>query len=424
VNINARLIAGWLLVAAPLAVGADIEVASGEDSELRLGGLAQVLGVGQEVYDPSRADERLYLFLKTARLRTSGRYQDYSFNVELAFGGEEVAAAPTPGVSAGLLDFSFRIPFGASSYVQVGQFKVPYGRERLTYSGFTQFADRSIQDLGFRVGRDVGVAVTTRPGPATVVVGLFTGGGRDLPQRYIPERLGVPLLVMRAGIGNVDDDVYVLRQSEPNIEGMKYGFFVNGIYTRDTVVGHSSALNVKLADKSLLLNANWNPYIARAPHSQGDYWQAGADAALRLPLGSWSATAEAEGNWGAYRNRYGVLHLAGARVQAGLLRGPLELAARYAVLFPDKKFRSGNVGITGEKPIHEVTPAISYAFHGNMMKLTADLPVIWKAPVVIEPWVGSYVTTDHPDQVSQLAKASRVERHVVIAGRLMFQAGF
>src|SRR6185369_1035899 len=88
------------------------------------------------------------------------------------------------------------------TFFKVGQFKIPYSRERLNDSGTIPFADRSIMNLGFRMGRDVGGAIGSGTGPLVGVVGLFTGGGMDVPQRYLPEVLGVPLLVGRVGFNN------------------------------------------------------------------------------------------------------------------------------------------------------------------------------------------------------------------------------
>ncbi len=186
----------------PQLARADVPIAKNDEAQLNVGAMTQVLGFGQRVDDPYTDHNRLYLFMKEARLPANGHYQDVSFNAELTLGGEEAIAA-TSGVSLSLLDLSINLPLrflNASSYVKVGQFKVPYGRERLTYSGSSQFIDRSIQDFGFRVGRDVGVAVTLNPGPFTIIGGVFTGGGRDVPPpHYLPERLGIPQFVVAPG---------------------------------------------------------------------------------------------------------------------------------------------------------------------------------------------------------------------------------
>ena len=174
------------------------EVVGNEKFTLNANGRMQWLAVGQKVDDPFRNDDRLYLFMKQARLRMSGKYQDVKFDLQLAYGGEELVAA-SPGVGLGLLDFSFDVPTPFKTRVKVGQFRVPYGRERLTDAGTLNFSDRSIQSLGFSWNRDVGAALHTSRGRFTGTVGVFTGGGRDVPQRYLPEKLGSPMFVTRFG---------------------------------------------------------------------------------------------------------------------------------------------------------------------------------------------------------------------------------
>ncbi len=409
------------------AARADIPVVKTEDGQLNVGAMMQALGFGQRVNDPTADHNRAYLFIKEARFRANGNYQDFTFNAELALGGEDAIAATT-GVSLGLLDLSVNLPLrfvNPQSYLKVGQFKVPYGRERLTYSGNAQFIDRSIQDLGFRVGRDVGAALTLQSGLFTVIAGVFTGGGRDVPpQHYLPERLGIPQVVARLGVGNIDGDAYALAD-EPFATSTKAAFFVNGIYTKDSTVGHSSVLNVKLIDKSILLNSNWNPYIAKGPLAQGEWWQLGADAALRTPIGGGaSLSAEAEVNWAGYSNTYGVVHSSGGRVQAGVGLRPFEVALRYAVLFPDANFASGGHRATGTQALQEITPSATYFLEGRRLKLVAELPVLINTPVVTENKVGSYVGVELPDQLGLLAKGGTVGRQTVVEARLMLQASF
>ncbi len=425
--LRASLIAIVLSISTSTSPRAEISVAKGDDKELQIGGMSQLLGFAQRVNDPSADDNRLYLFLKAARLRMSGHYDQYRFHLEMALGGEAAVVAPSPGVSLSLLDMSFDIPIASSktTYLRVGQFKVPYGRERLTYSANLQFNERSIQDLGFRVGRDVGIAVVSRPGLLTLMGGVFTGGGRDVPpQRYLPQKLGVPMMVARVGIGNVDDDPFVLSQTDFEDQTTKAAFFVNGLYTHDSLVGHSSALNVKLADKSLLLDSTWNPFIADPPLSQGEWWQVGADAAVRVPMGRYVVTGEVEANYAGFSNDSGQMRISGGRVQAGARRGQMEFALRHAVLFPSEAFSNGGVAITGTQAIQELTPSLTYYFKGQMMKLVVDAPFLINAPVFIEPKVGAYVGTELPGQSTLLAKGGKVERQNVIEGRLMLQAQF
>ena len=144
---------------------AEIAVITTDNAEVDFGGMVQVLGFAQHLTDPYKDDNRAYLFMNRARLRLSGHYDQVSFYTELGLGGESTIVAQT-AVSLSLLDFAFNVPLLGSktTYLKIGQFKVPYGREQLTYEGNFQFADRSINNLGFVVGRDVGAAVVSQPG--------------------------------------------------------------------------------------------------------------------------------------------------------------------------------------------------------------------------------------------------------------------
>jgi len=418
---------------APRARG-DIPVVKTEHAELDLGGMTQLLGLGQIVDDPYKSNDRLYLLVREARLRMGGHYDDYSFYAELALGGED-AINSTTGVSLGLLDFSFNIPLFSSKqlYVKIGQFKVPYGREQLTYDANRQFADISIENLGFVVGRDVGAALVATPGPFTLIGGIFTGGGRDVPpQHYLPEKLGVPLLVGRIGIGDVDLDPFFLHQDEQGTTDrrLKWALFTNALYTKDSLIGHSTVLNVKLADKSLLLDSNWDPYIAKAPFDQGAWYQVGGDAAVRIPYGAIDFSAEAEINFAKYSNKYGSAQMWGTRAQVGAIYDSFQLALRWAVLGPDSNFASAPtatgpaVQITGSQPIQELTPSLTWFIKGQNIKLIADMPILIHDPVFTEKGVGSYVSSELPDESTVLASGGTVARQNIVEGRLMIQAQF
>ncbi len=415
------------VVAGVMAMGsvasADTTVFKNEDVEVKVGAMTQVMGVGQYLEDPSRSDARVYLFMKSARLRVSGEHERGKLNLELGLGPEDVIVAPTPGIALGLLDLDAEVRLGSKAYLKVGQYKVPYGREQLTYSGEMQYPGRSIQNLGSLVGRDVGISAVVKPGPFTLIGGVFTGGGRNVPERYLPQKIGIPLAVARIGVGNADEDPFRLSQ-HTRVEKLQWAVHANGLYTKDSLVGHSSVLNVKTADRSLVLNPNWNPYIGQRPLDEGSFYQYGADAVVRAPVGNGLTVAgEVQVDQSVYENTYGRVQLTGARVQGSVAKGNLEGGLRYAALFTDDGFRVGDQSITGGSTIHEVTPAVTYHL-GRHAKLIAALPVVFNAPVILEPNFGAYAATDHPDQTAQLSRGSTVEAQTLVQGRLMFQAQF
>ena len=421
----AGLVGTLLAVSAPAY--ADVSAVKTDKGEVKVGGMLQVLGFGQVLNDPVKNDARVYLFMKEARLRASAQYDRYTFHLELGLGPEDTVLAPSPGIAIGLLDMNVdvRLGSGDTTFVKVGQFKVPYGREELTYSGNLLFADRSIENLGMLVGRDVGAAIVSQPGMLTLIGGIFTGGGRDVPPtHYLPETLGVPLLAARVGVGNVKEDPFYLTQTVTDVASPQWGLFVNGLYMKDSTIGHSTILNVKGSDRSLLLNAHWNPYIAQKPLDRGDWYQAGADAMVRVPLGAFVVSGEAQFDYAKFSNTFGSVSMTGARAQAAIALGPLEGALRYAVLFPDKKFAVKGVPVTGDQPLQEITPSASWYLAGDNLKLVVDLPVLLHVPVFNEPKVGSYVSTELPNEAALLGTGGSVVRQNVVEGRLMLQAQF
>lgn len=407
-----------------------------KDSSPTVGGRIQVLGVGEHLRDDAADDNRLFLFVKQARLNVGGQKGRLKYYFEMGFAGEEESVvAPNPGVAMNLLDLNVDWALGERSFVKLGQFKVPYSRERITDSGYMQFDSRSVQNLAFRASRDVGLAFHSYPGDFAYTLGVFTGGGRDIPERYLPEQLGFPMVVLRAGWNQgYDDDIFTTKQTKLDTDHTESGVFFNGLYIKDSLIGHSTVLNVKLAEKSLLTSSSWNPYIGQTPHEKGTLWQVGLDAAFRAPH-SWGIfSSEAELNYAKYFNNYGELKVFGGRAQASCLLSPFETSLRYAFLLPDKfayaytdtttSTRTSRE-ITGRKPIHEVTPAISYFFKAENAKLLLDFPILIQMPVAIEKGVGSYVLFEQIDQTSILSKSTgQVERQNVFEARLMFQMMF
>ncbi|QRN95400.1 hypothetical protein JRI60_41045 [Archangium violaceum] len=423
-NLVATL-AAMLLGASGVAHGA--EVLRTDNARMDVGGRLQLLGFGQKLEDGQRSDERLYLFLKQGRLSLSGNVDAWRYRVMIAMGGEDEIKAPTPGISLGLLDMYVDVPlsFLGNTYVRVGQFKVPYGRERLTDSGSLLFADRSIQNMAFRVGRDVGAAFYTQLGPAVAGLGIFTGGGRDIPERYLPQTLGTPMVVLRAGFdGGLGEDVFATRMTQDVPDKAQLAFFVNGLYVKDSLVGHSTVFNTKPAEKSLLLNGNWNPFVGQAPYNLGKLWQVGADIAMRAPAGPGVLSAEVEGNFGVYQNDYGDLRVPGGRAQVAYQWKPVEVALRYAFIRPDDRFAVGEAPITGTRAIQEVTPSLTYSFKGFNAKIIMDLPILLGTPVIFEESVGSYLLLEQPDQTALLKKGAPISRQNVVEGRLLVQASF
>jgi hypothetical protein len=393
-------------------------------------GRLQLLGFGQSLNDNVQTDQRIYIYLKEARFGLHGSDDDIKFDFQFSFGGEDLILAPSPGISLQLLDFSVDIPLTESLRFKAGQFKVPYGREGMANTGYLTFGDRSIQYNAFVVGWDVGFALYGSCGNYNAALGVFTGGGRDIPIKYLPEKIGIPLLVLRAGYNDgYDDDILTVKQSvyEPKPGAAIY---LNALYTADSKIGHSTVLNVKGSDKSLLLDGGWNPYIGISPMSLGQFWQIGADGGIRTELDrDLIGFAEAEVNLGGFDNGYGALSASGGRVQFGINKKPYEIALRYAFISPSSKFAYTSSAhklypITGNKMIHEITLGATYFLKGDRLKLIVDMPILIQVPVINDPVSGAYVLTQQQGQVSYIATGGKIDRQNVIQGRLELQYAF
>jgi len=424
-----------------------VSLVSTDNLNLDMFGRLQMLGVGENVADPVRNNNRLYLFTQESRLGFRGNFEGYKYETQLSLGGEEVV---TSNVALTLLDMDFDVPVpvGPDTSVKVGQFRVPYGREAMTDTGYMPFTDRSILSTGFSMGRDYGLALQGYDGKFAGTAGIFSGGGEDVPQRYLGEALGIPVLAVRVGYNDgVDADIYHVVQTDLNITKPEKAAYVSGVFAKDTTIGHSTALNLKDTGKNLLIDSNWNPYIANGspiPNNtmgDGDLYMVEGDAVYRVPLGNGKAwTAQAEVDWGGYQNQYGRVHEAGAEAQVGYLFKPFEVDMRYAVLLPDENmgyFATYNAGtktttqtlpgqggsannFIGGRAIHEIDPSATWYLKGQNVKLVLDAPIYLNMPVTVDSSVGSYVLADMPDQITTYSGGMKRETVAEIRGMLQF----
>src|SRR6185503_21055472 len=271
-NFRKTWLATLAVAAVTTAAASAANVVDKENVKLNVGGYLQAIGVAEHVPDQVRDENRLYLFLKQARIRFDGSVEKIPFEIMLATGGEDIT--PNTNAALGLLDFNFDVPLGEDYDVKIGQFHVPYGRERLTDDSTMNFGDRSIENLGFAWNRDYGVALTTTRDNLTGTFAVMTGGGRDIPQRYLPEKLGSPMLVARFGYNDgIDRDIYHVTGRELAPDRAHKAAYLNVLYIEDSTIGHSTVVNVRATDKNLLVNGNYNPFIGRQPFSRGKIWQ-------------------------------------------------------------------------------------------------------------------------------------------------------
>lgn len=428
--IKATLVVLGLGFMVQCANAVELQVTKPAADTLNLDGTIQMLGVIEGIDDPYKDDGRLLLFMKQARLHMYGTAHEVEYELRLMFGPEEV---PESNTVMSLLDASANIPFIEDTFeVKLGQFKVPYGRERLLSSEAMFNTERSIHNLFFNIGRDVGIAAHTKAGLFTGAVGVFTGGGINRPQRYIPEDLQLPMFVARAGINSgMDKDVFSPIDVQRKMDEVSYAAYVNAMISGDSRVGHSSPTNIKKLDKPLTLNPDWNPYIG-SYGEKADLAQYGADVALQFPVATDMALLlQAEINYSTFENNKGKLNHSGGVASANLILSDWMIGVRYAVVDPDKDLAyTATDADTSEKtlysitdkPIQEITPSIVYFLRKYNVKVVADIAFQMDAPVVIEKGNGVYNLMLQPDQVKYAAKA--VELQDVYVAKMVVQYDF
>ena len=115
------------------------------------------------------------------------------------------------------------------------------------------FADRSIQNLTTQMGYDTGVALHAREGNIVGTGRIFTSAGMNLFRTYIPETLGFPLIVARAGYDEGEGDDLFSASPVPGADARaRKAFYFNGYYTKDSLVGGNTILNERLTQLSML----------------------------------------------------------------------------------------------------------------------------------------------------------------------------
>lgn len=389
-----------------------IELKAGENT-VNINGQLQLHGVLEGVDDPWNNDQRLFLFLRQARLSINGDYKKAKYEVEWMLGGEEV---PENNSVMSLLDAYVDVPVLNDAFqLKLGQFKVPYSRERLLDSGDSFNVNRSIGNNFFNIGRDVGVAVHKEEGLFSGALGMFTGGGINIPERYIPEDIGVPMFITRLGVNNgLDDDVFTPAGVEGATDRSGYAAYLNLMYNKDSRVGHSTPLNVKYYDKSLILNSDWNPYV-KARGEKSEFYQIGADVAWQTALtDEASLLTSAEAHLSSFDNNQGGIENIGATIAANVIMEDWSVGLRYGVVEPDSEMAytqkvpaaeeggqdtENLIPITSD-PIHEITSSLVYSLKDYSIKLIAELSYQIDVPVSLEKGNGVYNLMRQPDQVS------------------------
>ncbi len=127
--------------------------------------------------------------IRRARLQFTGHFwgPNNRFKTELAvspadMGVRDSLNSTAPGTSL-LLDWYLDLTHSRDASVRIGQYKVPFNRQRVISSGDLQLVDRSIVNSNFNVDRDLGLDLRSKDlfglGMLRYYLGVYTGEGRN-----------------------------------------------------------------------------------------------------------------------------------------------------------------------------------------------------------------------------------------------------
>lgn len=172
--------------------GEGLEIQSA-DGEFSMATRVRLQVLGRTEWDDGAVPE-LSAELRRARLSFQGRFfgEDNRYKLELALSPRDagisdniedlVADEAGPRLTP-LLDFYFDFRQLRDLNVRVGQYKVPFNRQRVISSGDLQMVDRSLANGEFNLDRDVGFDIRSKDlfglGFLRYYLGAYIGRGRD-----------------------------------------------------------------------------------------------------------------------------------------------------------------------------------------------------------------------------------------------------
>jgi len=460
-----------LLSLAFVAQAHALPVVQNGDLTMSVGGLIQAMGEMEYVSDGVKSNAiRAYVWNIADNIYTSGSYEGYAWRLETAFGG----AANANGTNGllNLLDAYVDVPLIQDGlYLKVGQFKDPTNLESATDHSAMLFTEKSPDfNLFFNSGYEMGLAFVGHAGNFDSSLGIVQGAP-NLPQRYLPEQLYLPLpLFLRIGYSNgIAEDMFHQRQTGFKApDQVEYAVHLNGFVAANSDAGHSTLFSqmgggIKQFSYNQDYNGNvltssvFNPYLSYT--SAGEpvsalYYQGSIDFQLRAPLSNGKTFAlQGQGSIGHFDttvqagdtnasdkilgqpvvagNSYS-LNIFGAELIASIQDPVWTWALRLAMVIPDAGLQgqytatSAFVNIfANTNPIWEVTPAVSYNLN-RFVKVTTEVMFMFNAPEAQDD-DGNYVIAEMPSTASSTGSTylgSNIAANFVPIGRMMLQVSF
>lgn len=144
-----------------------------------------------ELTDAEDADATQSIQIRRARLQFKGNFfgRANKFKVELAVspGDTNMPDGGPPGTSI-LLDWYLDFAQLRDLTLRVGQYKIPFSRQRVISSGDLELVDRSIANAEFNLDRDIGVDIRSEDflglDALRYYLGVYAGEGRNTRGAY------------------------------------------------------------------------------------------------------------------------------------------------------------------------------------------------------------------------------------------------
>lgn len=445
-----------------------LQVVNTNNLKLSVGGLIQVMGEIENVANDTIGNPyRVYLWNTADSLYTSGSYKGFEWRIGTVYGGTANTTGSHPNGLFDLTDAYVNVPLIANTmYLKVGQFRDPTNLESATDSAYMLFTEKSPNfNLFFNSGYEMGAALVGNYEGFDAAFGVVQGAP-NLPQRYLPEQLHMPLpMFLRVGYSNgISEHPFHQRQTgfaQPN--KLQYAVHLNGFVAANSNAGHSNLFNEMgstLAtfnynqdySGNILLSSVFNPYMGIAGPAQpvnGLYYQASADFQVRAPMGQNRTFAlQGQGSLGHFSTTvesgdtgtvFGVtppvgttynLNIYGAELIASVQGPKWSYATRAAMVIPDSGFKGTSTNATtygnifaNTNPIWEVTPSVTYTFN-EFAKLTTEVMLMFNEPEA-QDIDGNYVIAEEPATATGTSyRAANISAPFVPIGRMMLQLSF
>lgn len=259
----------------------------------------------------------------------------------------------TPGNGAGVLDDVYG-DYRIADWLQFrgGQYKVPYNRQELTFSGNLQFVDRSIASQEFNLDRDIGIMTHAKPmeGLFEYYLAMMTGAGRNRTRNTNNQMLyAARLAVNPLGEFNSYSEPDLEYEESPKLALGAAFAWNNGsqMFVRDAIRDFNRAITLRQFTSDLTLK--W-----RGLSILGDfYWR-------NVTAHSGESLFQQGSNRG-----YGYTVQGGYFVPLPAVQKHLEFTGRYSFVDPNTRI-SGN----SER---ELGGGVNWFVDGNTFKLQADV---------------------------------------------------